>query len=147
MFRAGQVSCPRTSVLWPATTGVLGAAVVSLAVLLVAQSRLQTIVRTIEVQTVAPAPPPPVLPPPLARMPEPPPQQVPESSPVSAEDETADVAYLRMQEQMLRWGLDALPAAPPESGSDAQPPPITVERAADSAAKPPRVSNYLRFFQ
>jgi len=147
MFRAGQVAAPRTSVLWPAATGVLGAAVVSLAVLLVAQSGLQQTVRIIEAQRPAL-----VLPPPLPeripeRVPVPPPQQAPESSPVSTEAEPSDVAYLRMQEQVLHWGLEALPAAPPETGADAQLPPITVERAAGSAAQPSRVSNFLRFFQ
>jgi hypothetical protein len=40
----------------------------------------------------------------------------------------------RMEEQVMRWGLDALPVPPPESGPRMPLPPISVDRPAGSPA-------------
>jgi hypothetical protein len=146
MYRAGQIAAPRTSLLWPASTVVLGAAVVLLAVLLVAGWESRQFAQHIPVPGSTPMPPRPID---KATLPPSRPVES-EAIPVFTDDEaqTSDFVHFRMQDQVMRWGLDAVPAPPPDTGPEAHIPPITVERSADSAAgKSSSVLGIFRFFQ
>jgi hypothetical protein len=144
MYRAGQIAAPRTTLLWPASTVVLGAAAVFLAVLLVAGWEARQFANL-------PVPAPTPVPRPIEKAPLQPSRPMgPEATPVSAEDQerTSDLVHFRMQDQVMRWGLDAVPAPPPDTGPETQVPPITVERSTDSAAgKGSSVLGIFRFFQ
>jgi hypothetical protein len=144
MFRAGQVFAPRRNLVWPVITGVLGVTVVILSILLAAQGFHGPVVR------ILPAPPQhaPMMPPVEKAPPRVEPQSEPALPDYDHETEMPDLRHSPMQDQVLRWGLDALPAVPPESGPEAQLPPITVERPATSpAAKKLYVADWLRFLQ
>jgi hypothetical protein len=104
LFRAGRASAGR-GWLWPAATAVSSLTAAALGAALLLQPPPQTVVETIRVRVEAPAPsaPPGV-----------------EPYPVAAEAPAPDdrPPHLRLQEHLLRWGLDGL-GEPPQS----EPPP------------------------
>jgi hypothetical protein len=101
LFRAGQASVPRFGWRWPAATGVMTLATVALTLAWVLRPSAPVVERVVTVVVHEPAPS------------EPP---APSPGPVAvagvaehAEREGAD--YLKVREQVLRWGVDYLPAA------------------------------------
>jgi hypothetical protein len=106
MFRAGQASAPRRGWVWPSATAAFAVLAAVLGVALVNRPTPATIERTVYVEV--PAPMPPVAPPaPLSPA---------DTGPVAAagrepSHEQTDAARLR--NQVLRWGVDALPSPPP----------------------------------
>jgi hypothetical protein len=123
LFRAGQTAAPhRSGWLWPCATAV-SMTVAFLGVLL-AWSRPQPVVVVVErvVPPPAPAPTPPV------RQ-----AAAPDSAPDSPLQENLDFVYQspqrRLQEHLLRWGLDGLGAPVP----DPEPPP---QRPGDTLFHP-----------
>jgi hypothetical protein len=120
MFRAGQASVPRTGWKWP-----LAASLSSfLAVVLGATLVLRAAQGPAVVSVPKPMPPmrnwqdqPPAVP--FAA----PPGAPTTPSPYSSTEEPPLPRHLQIQEQILRWGLDGLPAAP----APAQPRPESID--------------------
>ncbi len=103
LFRAGQVSAQR-GWFWPAAAGLMTAAAASLGVAWLLHPAPEPVIRTQVVQVVvhepAPAPPPPRQEQVAERPPE------PEPSPPNWPE------YLRLRDQVVRMGADALPCPP-----------------------------------
>ncbi len=134
MFQAGRAAGGAASWGWPAATGALTALAAALALVMVLRPPVVTqtvVVRVPAEATPAPAPPKPEPETPAdsprvtAR-----PAEVATSSPISP-------GYLRLQEQILRWGLDALPAGRPAAPAE---PPITVEQLLGESPRPSQPS-------
>jgi len=131
MFQAGRAARPGPSWGWPAATGILAAVAATLALVMVTRPPVVTETVVIRV-SVEPTP----APIPLKTEPE-----TPADSPIVAfrpvEVETGSLAspgYLQLQEQILRWGLDALPSGPPTTLAK---PPLTVEKLLGESPKRP----------
>jgi hypothetical protein len=127
LFRAGQASRGRAGLLWPATSGMLAAAILVLGLLLIYRPAAPTSVRTIYVEVPVAGPQVPAAKPvPPARVTEP-------ESPSPAETTaTRDLAYYRLQKQVETLGVDALPPMPPTPGPATSGPPLTVYLGAVS---------------
>jgi hypothetical protein len=119
LFRAGQVSVSRGRWLWPAATGLLATVAASLALSLVLRSSPASIERVVYVNVPAP-----------------PSRQEPAQSPADAERTTLVSAgedsrpwvqtnFSLLENQLLRWGLDALRNPPQPTASSA--PPLTID--------------------
>jgi hypothetical protein len=131
LYRAGQVSARRTGWLWPATAAaVVALAAGALTGALALRPGPQTVERIVVVNKAMPAP----LPVPPRLPPQAPPEK-PQAAPVppvqslSAEAvarETFPEGYLRLRDQVLRWGVDALPSRPAGAASGRRPTPTTV---------------------
>lgn len=134
MFQAGRAARGTASWAWPAATGVLTALAAALALVMVLRPPVVTETVVIHV---------PVEVPPAPAPPKPAPETPVESSPATSRP--AEVAtsspispgYLRLQEQILRWGLDALPAGRPTAPAA---PPITVEQLLGESPRPSQPS-------
>lgn len=97
LFRAGQASV-RRGLLWPATAAVSAIAAAALGTILLLQPPPQTVVTTIHVRVEAPAP-----------SPSPSPQVAEPGDPVVETSVPDDMPpHRRLQEHLLRWGLDGL---------------------------------------
>lgn len=134
MFQAGRAAGGAAGWGWPAATGALTALAAALALVMVLRPPVvtETVVVHVPVEvTPAPAPP------------KPEPDTPADSSPVTSRP--ADLAalppvapgYLRLQDQILRWGLDALPAGRPAAPAE---PPITVEQLLGESPRPAQPS-------
>ena len=108
MFRAGQASVPGVGLQWKLAAGVSSVLAVVFGAALVLRAAPGPAYQN------APAPAPRPLHFPVPNVPPPrPPDETTFSSPYDPSRETLLPRHLQMQEQMLRWGLDGLPAAPP----------------------------------
>jgi hypothetical protein len=118
MFWAGQATPSRRSWLWPCTTVALATVNLVLCGALLVRPEPRTIERVVYLAKGAPQPePPPPAPevaaarlafPDVAPWPDP-------ASWVAAESEgwQSDLSYYKLQQHVLRWGLDGLPQPPP----------------------------------
>lgn len=120
MFRAGQASVPRPGWKWPLAASLSSFLAVVLGATLV--------LRASQGPSVVSAPRP--LPPVRAWQDQQPPVRFPDApegpaapSPYSSAEEPPMPRHLQIQEQILRWGLDGLPAAP----APAQPRPESID--------------------
>ncbi len=106
MFRAGQASVPRRSPAWPWATAALGLFALALGGLEVARLAGPPRERVVFVQVQPPAVAPPEEP---SSLPTP-------AALASAEDgPTPPGDYLKLRDQVVRWGAVSLPSAPPVS--------------------------------
>src|SRR5579883_1576259 len=106
MFQAGRAARAGFHWGWPVATGVLAAAAAALALVMVLRPPVVTETVVVHVP-VEPAPPPKAVAEPSGS------PEVVALQPVAGETESAAPAgYLRLQEQILHWGLDALPSGP-----------------------------------
>jgi hypothetical protein len=103
MFEAGRASMP-TGWKWPLAAGVSLTIALCLGLGLLLRPTPQPIIQTVyvPVPTLAPVAPPP---------PQPPPEPG-ETTPAVAQPIWPDMPYYRLQEQLSRWGLDAVPPPP-----------------------------------
>jgi hypothetical protein len=118
LFRAGQASGQRRGWLWPSAAGALALVAAGLAVALVARPVPTRVEHIVYVHLPAP-----VLSPKPVESSSPPKRtlfsvQEPERAPVLPAD------YLKLRDQVLCWGVDALPhlPAPPPALADSSPP-------------------------
>jgi hypothetical protein len=126
LFRAGQASAGRRRWLWPAATGVMTSVAATLGFLLLARPAPEPVERVVFIRIEPPQAP--------ASQPAQPTPASPATEPSLAAEDTAgpaQVSYFRLQDQVLRWGLDALPSPPPAAVTE---PLLTDERA--HGAKP-----------
>jgi hypothetical protein len=126
LFRAGQVSAGRRRWLWPAATGVMASVAATLGFLLLVRPAPEPIECMVFIQVEPPPAP--------ASQPAQPTPATPETEPVLAAADTtrpAQVSYFRLQDQVLRWGLDALPSPPPAAVTE---PLLTDDRARGAKA-------------
>jgi hypothetical protein len=122
LFRAGQAAVRRRVWLWPSAAAILALTTVSLAVALALRPAPGVVERTVVVRVPVPAPPAP--PPPPRQQPAPSapsPTPSPDREDVLAREPLPE-GYLRLRDEVLRWGVDALPSPPPVP---AGPPPVT----------------------
>jgi hypothetical protein len=112
MFRAGRASLPRRGWAWPCATAGLAVVSVALGAVLWLRPEPRPVERTVYVKTAAPAPHAPYSPTVT-------PAPAPKHEPIAeAAEPPVDVAnYLHVRGQVLRWGVDALPAPPTPSTS------------------------------
>jgi hypothetical protein len=105
MFRAGQASVPRRSWAWPTATAAFAVLAAVLGTVLISRPGLQVRERVVYVEVPAPAPAPP---PPAPLSPA-------DTGPVASVGYTAATHAdpARLRSQVLRGGVDALPAATP----------------------------------
>jgi hypothetical protein len=134
MFQAGQASHPALPLAWSVATGMLALTVLVLGALLLQRPLPEVVVRTeylpapvgqgVSAEQSAPAGH----------------SQVPSVREESADEisAVAETGYLRLQDEVLRWGIENLPVVTPETGPDMRLPPIKVDRPIDSAASPCR---------
>lgn len=105
MFRAGRASAPRRWA-WPLATVAVSLVALGLGVaLLVRQPRVVERIEYVRVEVPVPAPP----------TPETPPVPTPADAPslVTHEEEAPPLSGVRrLEDHLLRWGLDGLPPAP-----------------------------------
>jgi hypothetical protein len=137
MFRAGQASAARRGWAWPCATALLALASVTLGAAQLWRPTPQQIEHTVYVRVEVPVP---VENGSSVAMKEPAP-----TSPLTAgEDhrERAQGAYFKLQEQVLRWGLDALagPPPPPPSRSES---PLTIDSLLGTRPTPQDSSGWL----
>jgi hypothetical protein len=142
LFRAGQASVPRPGWAWPAATAVLGLVAAVLAAVVVLRPVPAPVERVIVVPTKEPA-----LPPPPVDVPSPPAPEPAPASPGGVATGQAPMNYLQLQQQVLRWGLDGVPALP-----ETPPPglPVTRDQWPGAPAEPGPLSRFLylgSFFQ
>ena len=117
LFRAGQASV-RRGWGWPGATGVMTCAAAVLGALLVLRPAPQGVHETHYVR-IEPAPSPPATGSPI-------PADVASQPAVPAEERPVlQTSYVKLQSQVLRWGLDALPSPP---GPATVEPPLTVNQ-------------------
>jgi hypothetical protein len=103
LFRAGQVSVRRRAWFWPAASASMTAVAAVLAVMLLVRPEPRPVERIVVVER--PAPPAPETPSPR-----------PEEGHFVHHDEdrgAVQADYLRLRDQVVRWGADALPSPPP----------------------------------
>jgi hypothetical protein len=122
LFRAGQASMPQPSWLWPGTAAALGALSLILGFILVTGPRSVVVTQPIVVQQPQPAPPAN----PVPKAPQRPPEAAPAPSVPEQPSQTLTWSglpgdYLRRRNEVLRWGVEALPL--PSDSSAAPPPP------------------------
>lgn len=123
LFRAGQASSRRRGWVWPAASAVLAAVALTLGALLVFRSAPPPIERIIQV----PAPPTQPMDRPLL-----------EDSPSVPDAVTAvprPPGYLRLRDEVLRWGADGLPQPAPVPPTDV--PRLPLEDLLDGPHRPP----------
>jgi len=142
LFRAGQASVRGRPWLWPAATAALGLAAAALGVLVMVRPAPAPVERIVYV-AVKEAPPGPA-----ASVPAPPPPAL--ELVVASEPSVGKVpiTYLQLEQQVLRWGLDGVPATPEPPPSSA--PPMTRESLLRAAPAPPPFPNLFHlgsFFQ
>ncbi len=127
MFRAGQASLKRAGWFWPAVAGAMTLVAAGLGGVLLLRPQPETEKHIVYVikevpQRLAPRPPSPGHRPPT----------------VSSAQSTADeplypqTEYYRLENHLLRWGLDGLPGSPPLPPGG---PPLTREDLRDRPAK------------
>jgi hypothetical protein len=127
LFRAGQASVRRPTWLWPTAAAVLAIAVAVLAALLSLRPGPEVITRTIVVQ-VPPAPVKTALPPKLPEQTEPSSlQPTPPPAPDTVVWGPLPGGYLRQRQDVLRWGVDALPMLPTRAGAVVPSRPMTAQ--------------------
>jgi len=117
MFQAGQASIrPKAGRAWPAAAGVLAlvAAVLGGVLAWRPAPEPQTQIVYVYVEKKVPAPPPPAKKAPTPPMPD-------TTPPAELEPSYPQTPYLQMQNQLLRWGLDGLPALPPSPPAESVP--------------------------
>ena len=115
LFRAGQASVCGRRWLWPGAAAVLGLVAAALGVVIAVRPAPRPVERVLVVRVREPAPPDRVPVPPAAK-PEPAP-------PVRVAATREPMNYAQLEKQVLRWGLDGVPAPPPPAApSD---PPLT----------------------
>ncbi len=120
MFRAGRASVPRRGWLWPATAAALVLLSSGLGLTLALRPDRPAVERIVYKYKERPAP----VQPQRAVTPDRP--RVAPAAAAPAEDPSpAATPHLRLQEQILRWGLDAVPDLP---ASPAPEPALTRER-------------------
>ncbi len=109
MFQAGRSAPAGCHWGWPVATGVLAVAAAALVLVMVMRPPVvtETVVVRVPVEP-APAPPPP------KAVTEPPgsPEVAALQTGARETESAAPAGYLRLQEQILHWGLDALPSGP-----------------------------------
>jgi hypothetical protein len=103
MFAAGQASAP-TSWKWPLAAGISSLLALSLGLVLLLRPSPPPVIQFIYVRVQDP---PPIVPPPG-----PPPSPEPTGTVPAAllQSNESDLPYNRLQDQLFRWGLDAMPA-------------------------------------
>jgi hypothetical protein len=123
LFRAGQASVRRRGWLWPTAAALSTTFAAALGLLLLLRPEPSPVERVVVVKVVEPAPTPPPAPEP--------PAPLPSGALVWHVDEPGPVPsdYLRLRDQMIRWGADALPSAAPVS---APPPAPELDRLRGS---------------
>jgi hypothetical protein len=112
LYRAGQASAPRPGWQWPAAAAAIALTAGTLTGSLAFRPGPQTIERIVYRTAPSPAPQPPPKAP--AERPEGTPAQP--ALPLVGEAVARNVApdgYLRMRDQVLRWGVEALPSSAP----------------------------------
>jgi hypothetical protein len=112
MFRAGRASAPR-GWAWPLAAAASTLVAVALGMALALRPDPPTSVRVVQVPAPEPAP-------------SPGPEPVSPPAPTVSGDSWSPESsrYFRLQEQVLRWGLDGLPPLPPAT---APPEPATLD--------------------
>ncbi len=120
MFLAGQAGS-RRALLWKLTSGMFAAASLALALILLLRPPAE--IRTVHVVVPGPSP---------REIPESKPQENPftntEPVPALTPDNTLpDLAYYRLQQQIMRFGVDGIPALS-HPGPPIYDPPVTVDR-------------------
>jgi hypothetical protein len=114
LFRAGQASVRSRSWLWPTTTGLLAAAACVLGTALALRPAPATIERIVYVPVSQPV---------VASVPKPANVNSTSFSPSSSTNEdfgnlwASSSEYLQQRNQAIRWGVEALPPAPPMTAS------------------------------
>jgi hypothetical protein len=145
LFRAGQASIPGRGWAWPIATAALGVVSVVLAGVVAFRLSPSPAERVIVVKAPQPAPsaPPTQFAGPPASEPEPGPASLGEIASGSS-----PMTYLQLQKQVLRWGLDGVPAmhgAPPPTTL-----PMTRDHLLGTPAEPTPSPSFLflaAFFQ
>jgi hypothetical protein len=138
LFRAGQASVCRRTWGWPCATAALGLAAAALAVVVASRPAPteRIVVVTIKEPTLR------------VNAPDPP---TPEHVPSAASQALAGhspMNYLQLERQVLRWGLDGLPATPSLPSSSV--PPLTRDSLLGTAAapsSPPKFFSLESYFQ
>jgi hypothetical protein len=130
MFQAGRAAPAGFHWGWPAATGILAAVAAALALVMILRPPVvtETVVVRSPVES-APAPPPSKTAPELSEGPE----IVALAPPAGQAESLAPAGYLRLQEQILHWGLDALPSGPLTAPAEA---PLTLGKLLDQSPKP-----------
>ncbi len=145
LFRAGQASVPGRGWAWPAAATTLGLVALVLAVVVALRLTPAPVERVIVVnvpRAPSPAPPADVPSPPLADA-EPGP-----ASPGEIGAGQSPMNYLQLQQQVLRWGLDGVPALPKTPPPAALP--VTRDQLLGTTPKPAPLTRFLflgSFFQ
>jgi hypothetical protein len=140
MFRAGKASVKRASWLWPAAAGAMTLVAAGLGGLLALrpqpQPQKQIVYVIKEVPRQAPV---------RSKKQESRPPRVPSTRPTMDEPSYPQTQYFRMENHLLRWGLDGLPTPPPVPQGEA---PLTRGQLLDRPTEdaPARVSSVLTFF-
>lgn len=140
MFQAGRAARPGPWWGWPAATGILAAVAATLAVVMVTRPPVvtETVVVRVPVEP-APAPIAPTTPEPPADSP------IVAFQPAEAATESlTPPGYLRLQKQILHWGLDALPRGPLATQVE---PPLTLEKLLGESPKRPETSPWWKLDQ
>jgi hypothetical protein len=130
LFRAGQESARRGR-LWPWATGLLAAVAAGLGALLVLRPGPPPVERIVYVPVKEEAPPVRA----AADRPTAPAAADSDVPAATGEADRARLAAFRLRREVLRWGLDALPA--PQPGRDTAPP----------GSVPPRPTEAPRYYQ
>ena len=129
MFQAGRAARPVAPWSWPAATGVLTAVAAALALVMITRPPVvtETIVVRVPVAVT------PALPPPKTASETPADSQAVAVQPVKATTGSlTPPGYLKLQEQVLHWGLDALYSGPPVAPIEA---PLTLEKLLGESPK------------
>ena len=134
MFRAGQASRTRSGLIWKVTSAILGTATVVLAVLLIYRPPSEP--RLVFVEVPAPAPKENPIPPP----PEKPPTYLEQTPNPVPDRRLPDLAYYRLQQEVNRFGVDALPRL------STNPEPPSIEPPIDRVGKQPSTTVPMQFF-
>ena len=108
LFRAGQVSVPRSRWPWPASTALLAVAAIVLGIAASRRPTAETIERVVYVQ-------PPASPSALPADVGPVASQTDESLDAGSTSPSSPLSYYRLEQVALRWGVESLP--PPRSAA------------------------------
>jgi hypothetical protein len=138
LFRAGQASVQGRRWLWPSVAGLFALTTIGLAAALALRPAPGVVERTIVVRVPVPAPPAPPI------QPGPRPAPSPGSGPERQETlsyEPRPNGYLRLRNEVLRWGVEALPGPLVDEGPGLPRPAQSAE--INSAARRPDLSDLL----